>query len=102
MSVLIKGMEMPKNCINCPCYDLFNHICQVTENFYYGYCDDVEAYRTEDGLYRIKDCPLVEVPTPHGRLIDADEIGEISADPYEERAFQSAIEEMPTIVEAEG
>lgn len=45
MSVLIKGMKLPKNCFVCRFKNL--EICY-------------------------EDCPLVEVPTPHGRLIDAD------------------------------
>ena len=44
MSVLIRGIEMPKNCFTCRFKNL--EIC------YEG-------------------CPLIEVP-PHGRLIDAD------------------------------
>lgn len=44
MSILIKGMEMPKNCLECPLV-----VCLSVES----------------------DCPLVPVP-PHGRLIDAD------------------------------
>lgn len=47
MSVLIKGMEMPKNCHECP-------LLYVT-----SLCDG------------FKDCPIVPIP-PHGRLIDAD------------------------------
>ena len=54
MSVLIKGMEMPESCKKCG----------VTSCGLY----DAETW----GIYRHPDCPLVEVPIPHGRLIDAD------------------------------
>lgn len=57
MSILIKGMGMPKRCLDCPCFDHDYAECQVR----------VTATR-ENG------CPLVEIPTPHGRLIDADEL----------------------------
>lgn len=49
MSVIVKGMEMPKNCTCCP-------IC----------CGLPYQHRDEKG--RRPDCPLVELP-PHGRLI---------------------------------
>ena len=62
MSVLIKGMEMPKRCGGCP----LRGVCK--QRIY------IE--------YRPKDCPLIEVPTPHGRLIDADEL---------EKGFKRAI-----------
>ena len=56
MSVLIKGMDMPKNCRKCriEC-DEWHHIAN-----------------TEEG--RSPTCPLVEVPTPHGDLIDRDKL----------------------------
>ena len=66
MSVLIKGMEMPKNCIECR----FRQ---------YEYCDlqrqDVYAVNIMDyalSLERHPSCPLIEIPTPHGDLVDRD------------------------------
>ena len=64
MSILIKGMEMPKNCESCPCKtaDAFGGLgCQAT-----GYIPLRKANQD-----RPDNCPLVPVP-PHGRLIDAD------------------------------
>lgn len=58
MSVLIKGMEMPEDCFSCP----------LKEE---GFCNITNAYAGQ--IYeRNSDCPLVEVPTPHGRLVDVD------------------------------
>ena len=57
MSILIRGMEMPKNCDVC-------------------FMRDACEYSMPLGK-RLTDCPLVEVPTPHGRLIDADALVEI-------------------------
>ena len=59
MSVLIKGMEIPKSCAKCK---LFGE---------YG-CPFIGAvgYALTRGE-RNEDCPLVPVP-PHGRMIDAD------------------------------
>ena len=63
MSVIITGMEMPKSCIECR----FRQ---------YEYCDlqrqDVYAVNIMDyalSFERHPSCPLVEIPTPHGRLI---------------------------------
>ena len=61
MSVLIKGMEMPKNCKDCPFSD-HEAWCLIPGSWRERYyCPDDE---------RSNDCPLVEIP-PHGRLIDA-------------------------------
>lgn len=64
MSLLIKGMEMPVSCTECPCYDdMETCFCNVIDS----YC---EQYKTE----RHPDCPLAEIPTPHGNLIDRDDL----------------------------
>lgn len=60
MSVLIKGMEMPKSCGFCP----LRHEARDGDECYLG------ASLTEYQK-RPDNCPLVHVP-PHGRLIDAD------------------------------
>ena len=62
-------------------------------------------------------CPLIEVPTPHGRLIDADEFKGYIRSGYEEmkhlfnenlkaatlvtEGFCKDIDEAPTVIEAE-
>ena len=53
MDLLIKGLEIPKNCLWCEIID-----CSYGNDLY---------------LERPNDCPLVEVK-PHGRLIDADKL----------------------------
>lgn len=65
MSVLIKGMKMPKSCI-------LEHglTCE-----HFAHCNVADAkYKAINA--RPKDCPLVEVPTPHGDLIDREEVEE--------------------------
>lgn len=52
MSVLIKGMNMPKNCTLCFMRDNFHDYCPYEQT-------------------KERDCPLIEVPTPHGPLMDA-------------------------------
>ena len=63
MSVLIKGMEMPKNCEECVLIDI-HYFCSLL-----GEVDE----SIENGSKDLR-CPLVEVPTPHGRLIDAHDL----------------------------
>ena len=60
MSILIKGMEMPHNCEEC---GLTSHRPEGL-----GLCHILHKQCNYDT--RPKDCPLVEVPEPHGRLID--------------------------------
>ena len=59
MSILIKGMEMPQNCLSCPLQG-GTADCRLTQKTYNWGLNE-----------RPSDCPLVPVP-PHGRLIDAD------------------------------
>ena len=61
MSILIKGMEMPKSCGEC--LDIGWH-----------YVFDCRLDDAEEGE-RLPNCPLVPVP-PHGRLVAMDEIEE--------------------------
>ena len=68
MSVLIKGMEMPKNCGDCPIGDAL--CCSLMPKVPASWKEYTIAVRTNR---RHSDCPLVPVP-PHGRLIDADEL----------------------------
>lgn len=68
MSVLINGMKMPKTCAECRLWDK----CEYMNDF-----DDwISIYEVvEDGdLVRDKNCPLSEVPTPHGDLVDRTEL----------------------------
>ena len=55
MSVIVKGMEMPERCGAC-----FLRVGGCKQRIYME--------------QRPKYCPLVEIPTPHGRLIDADKL----------------------------
>lgn len=66
MSILIKGMEMPKNCRACPFEHIAISYCNVIKKSTSHYPSGKEILTP-----RHKDCPLVEIP-PHGRLIDAD------------------------------
>lgn len=105
MSVLIKGMEMPNNCHECELVDILTTCpCRkmADEDFWNNVSLAVEGH---------KDCPLSEVKTPHGRLIDADALhysririahndGTIGG--YNAVVMSAEIKDAPTIIEAEG
>jgi hypothetical protein len=66
MGVYYKGVNMPKDCIVCP--------------FGWNGCNE-----QHDFVYmgsRPDNSPLIEVPEPHGRLIDADAVI-LEGGPYE-------------------
>ena len=77
MSILIRGMEMPTSCDKCQfCVNGFTddapmYECAVQSE------DIVSVLVESDGKpfdFRPDWCPLVDIPTPHGRLIDADKL----------------------------
>ena len=112
MSVLINGMEMPSGCYTCPIIysedGAFDFECPFNSYFHWHNAEDVINYIPDS-------CLLVEVPTPHGRLIDADALLRvIEENSYRLRGvtnstengmfltgIRQAIDESPTIIEAE-
>lgn len=100
MSVVIRGMKMPKDCTECRfafdgrCFANWGRKSKI----------DVTNY-----------CPLIELHAEHGRLIDVDELAkEIQSlqkyrfsieDPeifVSRKAVMQAISDNPTVIEAEG
>ena len=62
MAIYITDVDMPSNCLTCPFTekdDRMGTICYFT---------NIVALN----IGRQVDCPLVYIPEPHGRLIDAD------------------------------
>lgn len=90
MSILIKGMEMPKNCDVC-------------------FMRDACEYSMPLGK-RLTDCPLIEVPMSHGRLIDEDAFQLEAynmmfrghADDRDVAFVNFLLGKAPTIIESEG
>lgn len=73
MSILIKGIEMPKDCPFCPMahwdkLDTFKG-CEITPGKRFAVIEDKEYAESST---RPDWCPLTEVPEPHGDLIDRD------------------------------
>ena len=107
MSILIKGMEMPKTCGECELRneeenhwgDIVSITCPIIG-------EDVEDYGWLVERKRHEDCPLVEVPEPHGRLIDADELKTKHhwTDDYYETEYveMEDVDNAPPVIEAEG
>ena len=107
MSVLIKGMKMPEKCGSC---DLFHAELPM-------HCTVVKGHKTVGapyGMPRPYWCPLVEVPEPHGDLIDRDalNIGEYEREDDDTGTLEISlgglldlyhkIKDAPTIIEAKG
>ena len=87
MSVLIRGMEMPERCGAC-----FLRVGGCKQRMY------VEQ--------RPKYCPLVEIPTPHGRLGDLDKLNIHDISPVDGFCVMGVTEEdielADTVIEGEG
>lgn len=66
MSVLIKGMKMPKSCMNCMFCGFAGANCELDT------CLITGSAQKHIPHSKMPDCPLIEVPDGHGRLIDAD------------------------------
>lgn len=101
MSVLIRGMEMPTDCLKCP-------FCLFADGYWKCLVDGSHA--DFGGTCWPQNCPLVPVP-PHERLIDADVLYEDCAldHDYDVMATTTRINEYmqlkidgaPTIIPAE-
>ena len=97
MSILIKGIKMPTRCGECPC-------AYVTEGAYWDTCQAVDDKNDIEQFFksgRPDWCPLVEVPTPHGRLIDADAFKALWAGATVTGEIGVLIDARPAIIEAE-
>lgn len=108
-------LEMPKDCPMCPFanYDMFNTFkgCDITRGKRWAVKDDKDYAKSST---RPDWCPLIEVPEPHGRLIDADAldkmlkfIGEAEAQIYGRNSWgfvnkcRQALCDAPTVIPAE-
>ena len=87
MGLYIRDMEMPRTCYDCKFRKRngLGLICPVLEKSY-------KIADTQVLFAREKDCPLIEVPELHGRLIDASE--KIRVQMYDEEYEDLYTEEM--------
>ena len=89
MSIILKGIDIPK-CSNEDCIVVIRH-------------DKAEVWQTR---YKERTVEAIQIPTPHGRLIDKDELlSHLKKDPLfslvERYGVSGVIESRPTILEAE-
>ena len=74
MGVIIKDMDMPESCFGCA----FCSPLVIPDEIYFCDClvgpDGLDITEAVEDDYKHPDCPLVEVPNLHGRLIDADDV----------------------------
>ena len=113
MSILIRSMEIPISCDKCRfCVNGFTDTVPMYECAVQSY-ENVSVLVESNGKpfdFRPDWCPLVEIPTPHGRIGDLDALkaqykyGE--ADSEDEKVWmmniRRAIANAPTVIEAEG
>lgn len=96
MSILIKGAEMPKSCIEClTTLGLFSKTCPISDD------SNIDIEFAKNHIY--DGCPLVEIP-PYSKLIDANMVYQELL-PYSNRFRKSVlkvIENIPTVIESEG
>lgn len=106
MSVLIKGMKMPNNCGECV-------LCNAVKDDEYDCEINTYCHATSESLESLDVrgdwCPLVDVPTPHGRLVDCKtlkddlavllERNEKLIDEWLANAIDDLIDELPTIID---
>ena len=97
MSVLIKGMKMPKSCKSCDLLQDYDGdmYCPLDDDLNFGDIEDVPDYV-------MIGCRLVELPETHGRLIDADALKlRVQGDPKVVACIVEWIDQQPTIIPAE-
>lgn len=101
--ILIRGMEMPRNCFECPlftnCDACEGHECGCGLLGGIGYEEDISEDRRRD------DCPLVELPE-HGDLVDVntayDKIAEQETSYYMDMdGVDAGLQVTPVVVPAE-
>ena len=100
MGVYVEGMEMQETCIECINSGLRTAIrCSEWTKISAGLREN----------HRTLSCPLVEVPEPHGRLIDAEKLKneyQHNTDwdyPVNTNCYVcESIDNAPTVIEAEG
>lgn len=99
MSYIVPG-DIPNNCRECPCG-------YITEGAFSDECRVfAREWEKDADSVRPNWCPLIEVKTPHGRLIDADKLNTYDISPVNGFCVIGVTEEdiglAETILEAEG
>lgn len=92
MSYICKG-DIPKNCSKCPQRTLYHGISVCLA------ADKMKVSTSNKS--RHENCPLIELPAKHGRLIDADYINGSGLIGWQKSIVKAEISQAPTVIEAE-
>lgn len=96
--IVIRGIEMSKKCLGS--------LTGVGDCFIVGKCKTFQntVLNTKDKIAwddRLPNCPLVELPEPHGDLIDRDKLAEeFEKYEIEEASVFDILFDAPTVLEA--
>ncbi|MBQ2212898.1 MAG: hypothetical protein II410_08445 [Ruminococcus sp.] len=109
MSVLIKGMEMPKHvAVNGEKDTAYKCVILAHPNNSVELVIDIKFASAYDNGHNIQRYLITEIPAPHGRLIDADKLvwfidNHIASGKkwVEFETIKDMINSLPTIIEAE-
>lgn len=106
MSLIIKGMSLPKHAdVNGEKDTAYKCLILAHSDNSVELVIDTAFASPYDNGHNIQRYPLTEIPTPHGRLIDADKLLESFGEALnEDRHFVNyfaLVDEAPTVVEAE-
>ena len=101
MSYIVPS-ERPRTCGVCP----FARLSQINYNKCWCALDATNTRSYAASFERLDNCPLIEIPTPHGRLGDLDELYKVAnmADDFGADTLDmlKLIADTPTVIEAEG
>ena len=101
---------MPKTCEECPCHDMSEEWCNICYADYVAKgCEFREALKIDRFGGRPIGCPLVEVPSDHGRLIDLDQLlwyvdikySESECGTFPRYEIKDVLEDAPVIIDEE-
>lgn len=104
MSLIIKGMELPQHAaVNGEKDTTYKCVILAHPDNSVELVIDIKFASAYDNGHNIQRYLITEIPTPHGRLIDADEIEKCVHEWYDvgEYVFADTIRNADTIIEAE-
>ena len=104
MSLIIKGMKLPQHAaVNGEKDTAYKCVILAHSDNSVELVIDTAFASPYDNGHNIQRYPITEIPTPHGRLIDADELKKDRINLYgtTDVVLMVDIENAPTIIEAE-
>ena len=105
MGTYIKDMEFPQSCGGCSFFMWTNGDMDAIPT-----CSRTWEQLDDEDLQRPQSCPLVDIKTPHGRLIDAHALVELvyqesktMGEPYKdlELIVEQLVDKIPAVIDAE-